>query len=90
MAWAVMAMIGMWEPSRDSLARIAAVAWGHMLECQEILEAQGLTVTGQNLQIRAHPANDILKTNNTQFMQALKQLGLQNQVRDDGVLKGFE
>ena len=78
------------EPGDKLLAHIAGTATAHMLKCEDILEREGLTVTGQNLAIKAHPANDILKTNRMQLMQALKQLGLQDHVDDDGVLKDFE
>ncbi len=72
------------------LARIVADAWEDRGEAREVMKRDGITVKGQNLAIKSHPANDIIKVCNMQIMQALKQLGLQNHVQEDGVLKDFE
>jgi len=65
------------------LARIVAVAWGHMLKAEEMLEKEGLTVTGRYSQLRSHPANDIVKSNRNQIMRALRQLNLATPANDE-------
>ena len=72
------------------LARIVADAWEDRGEARKVMKKEGITVKGQNLAVKSHPANDIIKVCNTQIMQAFKQLGLSDQVREDGVLKDFE
>jgi len=72
------------------LARIVADAWEDRIGARKIIKRDGLTITGQNLTIKAHPATDIVKIANMQIMQALKQLGLQSHVGNDGVLNDFK
>jgi len=74
------------------LARIIAVCWDHMLEAEALLEKEGLVVQGRYSQLRAHPANDILKSNRNQIMRALRQLNLTTPANDemDQVLRDFE
>lgn len=71
------------------LAHIVASAWDHMKQAEEILEAQGLIVSDRYGSKKVHPAQDILRSNRAQIMQALKQLALTPAADNDWVLRDF-
>jgi len=73
------------------LAHIVATSWDHLKQAEAILEDEGLIITGRYGQIKAHPANDVCKSNRTQIMRAMKELNLTGLANNewDGVLRDF-
>ncbi len=57
------------------LERLAR-AWGRIKEAELILDREGLTSVGSKRQLRAHPALQVLKDAESQFLRISEQVGI--------------
>jgi len=59
-----------------AILQTALDAFDLMNNCQEEVDEQGLTVTGDRGQIKAHPLLSVIRDSRAQFLMALKHLNL--------------
>jgi len=79
------------DENSQMLAKIIATSWAHLQQAERILADEGLIISGRYGQLKAHPCNDVFKSNCRLVMAALRQLNLTAPANNelDGVLRDF-
>ena len=83
-------IVAQWEFSPDALAVLKIMVWafGSYLDAKEILDQEGRTFKTTSGQIKKHPMVEIEKTSRAAFLQAVKQLDLQEEEKDQRLKRG--
>jgi P27 family predicted phage terminase small subunit len=69
-----------------ALLEMYAGAIVNMRQAQKLIDQVGVVVMDRYGIPKANPANDVLRINKTQAMTALRQLGLEEELEDGGIV----